>query len=193
MTVWCFTRAPSAVSALSSIFPPKTRGCRLSRTDICISTAFGFPALSRGTAIPAICSTMPRATAAKRARSAFAFYPRQRSADFLPIRNFWRRYLPFFEGAEKPQFRPCAKHPHADGAGYVLYYTNQCPFTAKYVPVLEHTAAELNIPLRTVHITTKEQAQSAPTPITTYALFRNGEYVTNEVLNDKRFLKLIQG
>ena len=103
------------------------------------------------------------------------------------------RYLPFFEGAEKPQFHPCAKHPHADGAGYVLYYTNQCPFTAKYVPVLEHTAAELNIPLRTVHITTKEQAQSAPTPITTYALFRNGEYVTNEVLNDKRFLKLIQG
>ena len=75
----------------------------------------------------------------------------------------------------------------------MLYYTNQCPFTAKYVPVLEHTAAELNIPLRTVHITTKEQAQSAPTPITTYALFCDGEYVTNEVLNDKRFLKLIQG
>ena len=35
-------------------------------------------------------------------------------------------------------------------------------------------------------------AENAPSPITTYALFYNGEYLTNEVLNDKRFLKLIQ-
>lgn len=30
----------------------------------------------------------------------------------------------------------------------------------------------------------------APTPITTYALFLDGEYVTNEQMNDKKFLKL---
>ncbi len=28
---------------------------------------------------------------------------------------------------------------------YVLYYTNQCPFNAKYVPVLEQTAKENGI------------------------------------------------
>ena len=37
----------------------------------------------------------------------------------------------------------------------------------------------------------KEEAQNAPTPITTYAVFHDGEYVTNEQMNDKRFLKLI--
>ena len=36
----------------------------------------------------------------------------------------------------KPEFKECAKHPHIEQTGYVLYYTNQCPFTAKYVPVL---------------------------------------------------------
>lgn len=30
----------------------------------------------------------------------------------------------------------------------------------------------------------------APTPITNYALFHDGEYVTNEQMNDKKFLKL---
>ncbi len=28
-------------------------------------------------------------------------------------------------------------------------------------------------------------------PITTYAVFHDGEYVTNEQMNDKRFLKMI--
>ena len=35
------------------------------------------------------------------------------------------------------------------------------------------------------------EAQNAPTPITTYAFFHDGEYLTNEQMNDKRFLKVI--
>lgn len=100
-------------------------------------------------------------------------------------------YLPFDENAEKPRFRECARRPHIDEPGYVLYYTHQCPFNAKYVPIVEQTAKEHGVPFRAVRITSREQAQSAPTPITTYALFFNGEYVTNEQMNDKRFLKLI--
>lgn len=101
-------------------------------------------------------------------------------------------YLPLEKNSEKPEFKECAKHPKSEGEGYVLYYTNQCPFTAKYVPVVEKTAEEIGVPFRSVHIETKEQAQNAPTPITTYALFYNGEYQTNEILNDKRFLKLAE-
>lgn len=104
--------------------------------------------------------------------------------------EFW--YLPFDKTEQIPKFKECAKNAHINEDGYVLFYTNQCPFTAKYVPIAENTAKEHNIPFKTVHIETKEQAQNAPSPITTYALFYNGEYLTNEVLNDKRFLKLIQ-
>ncbi|MDO5110959.1 MAG: YoaP domain-containing protein [Clostridia bacterium] len=102
-------------------------------------------------------------------------------------------YLPFAEDADKPQFKECAKHPHIEESGYVLYYTSQCPFNAKYVPILEKTAMENGIPFHAIQITSKEEAQNAPTPITTYALFYNGAYLTNEVLNDKSFLKLLQG
>lgn len=37
-------------------------------------------------------------------------------------------YLPFDEGAAAPRFKECAKHPAVDEEGYVLYYTNQCPY-----------------------------------------------------------------
>ncbi|SHM91208.1 N-acetyltransferase [Ruminococcus flavefaciens] len=100
-------------------------------------------------------------------------------------------YLPFTDDAEPPRFKDCAKHPHTDETGYVLYYTSQCPFNAKYVPIVEQTANELGVPFNAVHIETKEKAQSAPTPITTYALFYNGEYLTNEQMNDKKFIKLV--
>ena len=99
--------------------------------------------------------------------------------------------LPFDEDAALPKLKECAKKPHIDKSGYVLYYTNQCPFNAKYVPVLEELAKEQNVEFKAIHIDTKEMAQSAPTPITTYALFCDGEYLTNEQMNDKRFLKLL--
>ena len=102
-------------------------------------------------------------------------------------------YLPFENDAIEPRFKDCAKHPHTDKPGYVLYYTSQCPFNAKYVPILEKTAKDNGIPFLAVHLTSKEEAQSAPTPITTYALFREGKYLTNEELNDKKFLKIAQG
>jgi len=101
-------------------------------------------------------------------------------------------FLPLSPDAKKPRFRPCAKHPHIDESGYVLYYTNQCPFNAKYVPIVEATAKEYGIPFRAIRIETREQAQSAPTPVTTYALFYNGAYVTNEQMNAAKFLKLAE-
>ena len=102
-------------------------------------------------------------------------------------------YLPFDKNADAPKFKECAKHPHIDEKGYVLYYTNQCPFNAKYVPVLEQTAKENNIQFQALHIESREEAQNAPTPITNYALFCDGDYITNEQMNDKKFLKLVNG
>ena len=102
-------------------------------------------------------------------------------------------HLPFGKETDKPALRENAKHPHIEKKGYVLYYTSQCPFNAKYVPVLEQTAKENDIPFQAIHIESREEAQNAPTPITNYALFHDGEYVTNEQMNDKKFLKLVNG
>ena len=99
-------------------------------------------------------------------------------------------YLPFDDGSKKPAFRECARHPSVDRDGYVIYYTSQCPFNAKYIPIVEKTARENGIKLTAVHLNTMEEAQNAPTPVTNYAVFCDGKYITNEQLNDKKLLKL---
>ena len=100
-------------------------------------------------------------------------------------------YLPFGENAEKPSFKSTV-HDHVNmPKGFVLYYTDQCPFTAKYVPLLETVARARNAAIQTVHIQTKEEAQSAPTPFTTFSLFYDGQFVTHEILSEKKFEQIL--
>lgn len=96
-------------------------------------------------------------------------------------------YLPLAEDAEPPEFKACARHPQANGNGFVIYYTDQCPYTHYWVPRVEQAAKEHGIPLKTIHITTKEAAQNVPAPVTTYALFRDGKFVTQGIQSDKSF------
>lgn len=100
-------------------------------------------------------------------------------------------YLPFEKTSVKPCFKDSVKFPKTEKKGFVLYYTHQCPFTAKYVPLIEAAAHERNIPFNTVRFETAEQAQNAPAPFTAYSLFYDGEFVTHEILSEKKFEKII--
>ena len=101
-------------------------------------------------------------------------------------------YLPFTPQAPVPAWKECAQKAENDLDGYSIYYTNGCPFTAKYVPVLEQCAAENHIQLTTIKIDSRQEAQSAPVGWTNFALFYNGSYVTNEIPNAKKFLEIIE-
>lgn len=99
-------------------------------------------------------------------------------------------YLPLEEDAHPPVFRECARHPETENAGFVLYYTDQCPFTYYWVPRVAETAKQHKIPLKVIHITSREAAQNVPAPVTIYALFRDGKFVTQAIQSDKKFLAL---
>ncbi|AFS77495.1 putative N-acetyltransferase YoaP [Gottschalkia acidurici 9a] len=101
-------------------------------------------------------------------------------------------YLPFEENEEKPYFKSCAKAGKIEEKGFVLYYSNQCPFTAKYVPLIEEIAKDKKIEFKVIKYETTEQAQNAPAPFTTYSLFYNGEFITNDILSDKKFEKILE-
>jgi hypothetical protein len=102
-------------------------------------------------------------------------------------------YLPFKETSTKPQFKECCKSGSITEEGYVLYYSDQCPYAEKYSFLISDIAKENNIALRINKITSKEQAQNAPSPFTTYSLFHNGCFVTNEILSPTKFQKMIRG
>lgn len=99
-------------------------------------------------------------------------------------------YLPFEPDIEPPKFKECARHPRVDGKGFVLYYTDQCPYTFYWVPKVQQAAKEHGIQLTAIHITDKESARNVPAPVTTYALFRDGQFLTQGIQSDKKFLAL---
>lgn len=114
-------------------------------------------------------------------------------------------YLPFEEKFQEnlllPRFK-CQMHqeehsenqPVKDGReeGFILYYSGQCPFTAKYAPLLEEYAQEKGIRLQSILIKSREEAQRLPVPFSTFALFYNGKFVTHEILSVKKFEALVQ-
>lgn len=99
-------------------------------------------------------------------------------------------YLPFDGSGEKPHFKAAVKAPATGDTGFSLYYTPGCPFTAKYVPLIEACARQRGIAFRSVLLDSREKAQNAPAAWTNYALFYNGKYITNEILSEKKFLAL---
>lgn len=101
-------------------------------------------------------------------------------------------YLPFKSGITAPKFTSLAKTGEVAEKGVVLYYTHQCPHTVKYVALVETLAKELNIPMNTVILDHKKKAQEAPCPFTTYTLYVNGKFETNEILTEKKFIAIMK-
>lgn len=101
-------------------------------------------------------------------------------------------YLPFEETAIVPKFADSVKIDEIEQGGIVLYYTNQCPHTEKYAYLIRDAAIEHNLKFTLIQIKTAKQAQNAPKPFTTYSLFVGHKFVTNEILTQKKFLKLVE-
>ena len=55
---------------------------------------------------------------------------------------------------------------------------------------MQEAAKKYGIPFKAIHITDKESAQNVPAPVTTYALFRDGQFLTQSIQSDKKFLAL---
>lgn len=100
-------------------------------------------------------------------------------------------YLPFEQDTVRPSFKACCKDTILEDKGMVLYYTNQCPHTDKYAPLIAEIAKS-----RGQHVTLKKiesmaQAQNAPAPFTTYSFFHKGKFVTNEIFSESKFIKYL--
>jgi len=100
-------------------------------------------------------------------------------------------YLTFEEYKDKPKFRQSAKNGYFKSEGVVLFYSHQCTHTEKYVKILEMVSKREKIPFKAIKIDTVESAKNAPTPFTTYSIYINGKFITNEILPEKKYLKII--
>jgi len=99
--------------------------------------------------------------------------------------------LPFYAQVEKPTFKECCRQGEIEYKGIVLYYSAQCPHTEKHATLIKEIARARGVAFTLIKYQTKEQAQNGPAPFTTYSLFFNGVFVTNEILSEKKFIKFL--
>ena len=81
------------------------------------------------------------------------------------------------------------------GQGYSNLLLQECVDDAKskgkYAPILKKIANSRGIDVNLIKFETAKEAQNAPAPFTTYSLFFNGEFVTNEILSEKKIEKFL--
>lgn len=105
-------------------------------------------------------------------------------------------YLPFNKESAVPKFNKLAKTGECpEKNGYVVYYSNRCPFTEFHVKEsLAETAAKRKLEIKVIQLKTMKDAQSAPSPATIFSLFYNGRFITTDlsVCMDSRFDKVVE-
>ena len=76
--------------------------------------------------------------------------------------------------------------------GFVLVYSDACPYTAEYVPEIVKFFRDRNTDLKIRKIESHEDALSSPAVWTTWSLFKDGKLITHEILNEKKAEKLLK-
>ena len=99
--------------------------------------------------------------------------------------------LPFDKKAPLPRFIDNAdKLPRQDGI--FIWYSSHCPHAVKYVDILRKTAAEKGVPFTSVQLQSAQQAREVPCPFTTWVMFHDGKFVTNEIFSPGKLQKYLE-
>lgn len=111
-------------------------------------------------------------------------------ADSAP--PYYKLYaLPLANNAAMPRFASSVstKAPMADGL--YISYTQHCPHTERYAGLLAEAAQQHKVPFMAHKITSGTDARKAPNPFTTWAMYWQGEFVTNEIYSVGKLMKFL--
>ena len=96
----------------------------------------------------------------------------------------------FNDCAEDPSFKLQVKNL-SNNSGIEIYFTTQCPFAVGVIDDLKNIAVNMGIPFHAYQLMTKDKSQNAPIIWTTFGLLYNGQFITHEIMNAKKFEKLL--
>lgn len=96
-----------------------------------------------------------------------------------------------FDGT-KPCFSQTAKEMKTDSKELTIYYGLQCPYIPNCIEQVKGYCEKNNIPLRLIAVDTLEKAKNVPCVFNNWAVFYNGEYETNHLLNETYLKKEFQ-
>ncbi|MFX0084062.1 MAG: GNAT family N-acetyltransferase [Candidatus Hodarchaeota archaeon] len=93
----------------------------------------------------------------------------------------------FNENASFPKFKMHQPVSNKDLNGFIIYKSDQCPYTYASMREIEEYAIDKGISLQIKSITNSKEAQAVPHPYGTYCIFLNGKLLSYRPVG-KRFL-----
>ena len=99
--------------------------------------------------------------------------------------------LKFNDEAPNPYFKQQVKNSIVKGKGITIFYTAQCPYAVGILEDLRKVAIKMGVDFKDHQLTTKEEAQNAPTIWTTFGIFYDGDFITHEIMSANKFEKLL--
>lgn len=107
------------------------------------------------------------------------------------IKNDYELLALSFNG-KKPYFSEKAKEMKINNKELTIYYSLQCPYILNCINQAEEYCNKNNIPLNIIAIDTLEKAKNLPCIFNNWAVFYNGKYETNYLMNETFLKKMFQ-
>lgn len=90
-----------------------------------------------------------------------------------------------------PKFAESAKKQKIDSDDLTIYYSTQCPYVNNCIEQVKGYCDDANIELNLIEVDSLEKAKNVPSIFNNWAIFKNGEFVTNHLVNEGSFKKMI--
>lgn len=94
---------------------------------------------------------------------------------------------------EKPHFSESVKEMKIGSKELTIYYGLQCPYIPNCIEQVQEYCSENNIPLKLIAVDTLEKSKNLPCIFNNWAVFYNGEFETNHLLNETFLKKKFNG
>lgn len=90
-----------------------------------------------------------------------------------------------------PKFAESAKTQRIDSDDLTIYYSTQCPYVNNCIDQVEGYCQDADIELNLIEVDSLDKAKNVPSIFNNWAIFKDGEFVTNHLVNEGFFKKMI--
>ena len=97
-----------------------------------------------------------------------------------------------FDDNKPPKFNDTAKKMEIETTDFTIYYSPECPYVLNCIDEITEYSKENNISLNIIKIDTLEKAKNLPCVFNNWAVFKNGKFVSNTLLNKNSFKKMLE-
>lgn len=98
----------------------------------------------------------------------------------------------FIEDAPLPKFSITESPETKDTNGFIIFKSDQCPYTYISMKEIEEYAKERNIPFEIINLTNSKEAQTCPHPYGTYCILLHGDILSYRPIGKKALFNIKQ-